>query len=219
MTLNSISELTRINLRWNNLHKLLNIDCYKVTIFKFFPKNFNFFLTTKNLNFFQHTKTLNVKIFFMKIWHKIFNPKKMNIISFLKTLLRYFTLCTFIKHTIIHFLFNLLTIWQKTYFYKIFIIDICIISWWRITIYKTLKRILNFFSMLKLFINKLFILTTLDVPVRGHDCDTGSQKWILNIDCQYFDTSPCFVLLDAVLTLQTAPAHLVNNIHGRRLLH
>jgi hypothetical protein len=83
MTLNIRSEITRTNLRWNNLHKLL-IDCNKFTLRNFFPKFFNSFLITKNRNFFQHAKT-KVKIFFRKIWHKIFNPKKINIINFQKT--------------------------------------------------------------------------------------------------------------------------------------
>jgi hypothetical protein len=44
----------------------------------------------KNQIFLRHAKT-NVKILFRKIRQKIFNPKKINIINFLKTPLRYFT--------------------------------------------------------------------------------------------------------------------------------
>jgi len=55
------------------------------------------------------------------------------------------------------------------------------------------------------------------------DCDTGSHNWIMNCDHQYRDTSPCFVLVDSVLTPRPASAslqnsHLVHCIHGKGLL-
>jgi hypothetical protein len=45
------------------------------------------------------------------------------------------------------------------------------------------------------------------------DCDTGSHNWIMNCDHQYRDTSPCFVLVDVVLTpdlpLQVFKIHIL----------